>query len=150
MDKIKLTGTVYHVGTTQQVSEKFKKREFVIKTNEQFEQFVLIQVINDRCDLLDSLKFNDLIDVMINIRGREWTDKNTGQKKFFNTLEAWQITFAGLNSQNNYQSQPAPQPAPQPATPAFNQFQQTAQPQNQNNTNIDPLGFFTKNENDPF
>lgn len=148
MDKIKLTGTVYHVGTTQQVSEKFRKREFVIKTNEQFEQLVLIQVINDRCELLDSLKFNDLIDVMINIRGREWTDKNTGQKKFFNTLEAWQITFASLNNQNNYQTQP--QPAPQPATPAFNQFQQTAQPQNQNNTNIDPLGFFTKNENDPF
>lgn len=150
MDKIKLTGFVYHVGQTQQVSEKFRKREFVIKTNEQFEQFVLIQVVNDRCELLDSLKFNDLIDVMINIRGREWTDKNTGQKKFFNTLEAWQVTFASLNNQNNFQTQPTPQPAPQPATTAFNQFQQTPQPQINQNTNIDPLGFFIKNDGDPF
>lgn len=141
-EKIKLTGSVYHIGPVQQVSEKFRKREFVIKTNEQFEQYVLIQVINDRCELIDALKFNDLIEVMINIKGREWIDKN-GVKKFFNTLEAWQVTFANINAQNQNNF----------ATPQNNEYQiKRPDAIEQPKQNFDPLGIFNnkENENDPF
>ena len=135
MDKIKITGQVYHVGQVEQVSEKFRKREFVIKTNEQYPQLVLLQVVNDRCELLDSLRLNDNVDAFINIRGREWTDRN-GARKFFNTLEAWQVTFASISNRPEVQAPPIPQhPAPQ--------YQQ---PQQQ--TNYDPLGL-TRNPNDP-
>lgn len=146
MDKIKITGQVYHVGQVEQVSDKFRKREFVIKTNEQYPQFVLLQVVNDRCELLDSLRLNDNVDAFINIRGREWTDRN-GVRKFFNTLEAWQVTFASINS---LQPQPAPQyqqpqpaPIPQQTAPQYQQPQQAPQ-----QTNYDPLGL-TTNPNDP-
>jgi Protein of unknown function (DUF3127). len=137
MEKIKITGQVYHVGEVEQVSEKFRKREFVIKTADQYPQFVLIQVVNDRCELLDSLRLNDNVDAFINIRGREWTDRN-GARKFFNTLEAWQVTFASISNRPEVQAPPIPQqPAP---------IQQ--QPQQQ--TNYDPLGL-TRNPNDlPF
>lgn len=137
MEKIKITGQVYHIGEVEQVSEKFRKREFVIKTADQYPQFVLIQVVNDRCELLDSLRLNDNVDAFINIRGREWTDRN-GARKFFNTLEAWQVTFASISNRPEVQAPPIPQqPAP---------IQQ--QPQQQ--TNYDPLGL-TKNPNDlPF
>lgn len=132
-EKIKITGQVYHVGQVEQVSEKFRKREFVVKTFEQYPQFVLMQVVNDRCDILDSLRLNDTVDAFINIRGREWTDRN-GIRKFFNTLEAWQVTFANVNAQ--------PAPIPQPAQPYQNPTQQAPQ-----QTNYDPLGLM--NDNDP-
>lgn len=137
MEKIKITGQVYHVGQVEQVSEKFKKREFVLKTFEQYPQFVLIQVVNDRCDLLDTLRLNDTVEAFINIRGREWTDRN-GVRKFFNTLEAWQITFANINAQPQQTAQPVQQ---QPA-------QTVQQPTQQ--INNDPLGFLGQKDGDPF
>jgi hypothetical protein len=132
MDKIKVTGQVYHVGQIEQVSDKFRKREFVIKTNDQYPQFVLIQVVNDRCELLDSLRLNDSVDAFINIRGREWTDRN-GVRKFFNTLEAWQITFASISNRPEVNAGPIPQNA-QP-------IEQPLQQPTQQQTNYDPLGF---------
>lgn len=144
-EKIKLTGEIYHIGQIEQVSEKFKKRDFVIKTVEQYPQFVLLQVVNDRVNLLDNLRFNDAVDCFINIRGREWTDKNTGAKKFFNTLEAWSIQFANITNRPPVQNGPInvnlqPQPA-QPIQPA-------QQPQI---NNLDPLGLLSNNNDDlPF
>jgi hypothetical protein len=138
-EKIKITGQVYHIGEVEQVSKKFRKREFVVKTVEQYPQFVLLQVVNDRCDLLDSLRLNDNVNAFINIRGREWTDRN-GARKFFNTLEAWQVTFASILNR------PEVQPAPIPQNPAQTFQQPTQQPQQQ--TNYAPLGL-TRNPNDP-
>ncbi|CAB4152737.1 Protein of unknown function DUF3127 [uncultured Caudovirales phage] len=138
MEKIKITGHVYHIGQIEQISDKFKKREFVIKTIDQYPQLVLIQVVNDRCDILDNVQLNDAVDAFINIRGREWTDRN-GARKFFNTLEAWQIQIANIVNRPDVN----PGPIPQNAQP---QQIQNAQPQQ---TNYDPLGLI-KNDGSPF
>ena len=135
MEKIKITGHVYHVGQVEQISEKFKKREFVIKTVDQYPQLVLIQVVNDRCDVLDNIRLNDAVDAFINIRGREWTDRN-GARKFFNTLEAWQIQIATIGAR--------PEGNPDP----IQQTAQPMQPTQQQPTNYDPLGL-TANPNEP-
>lgn len=77
---------------TVEVSEKFKKRDFVVEyvDNPLYPQYVSFQVNQDRCSLMDNFMVGDRIEVTFNLRGREWTNPQ-GEKKFFNTLEAWRI-----------------------------------------------------------
>ena len=82
---MELTGTLKVIGNTQQVSEKFKKREFVITDNSsQYPQFIQFQLTQDRCSLLDNYKTGDELRVQFNIRGREWTNPK-GEIKYFNS-----------------------------------------------------------------
>lgn len=133
MSSTKLTGKVYHVGQTEFVSEKFSKRELVIETNDKYPQFISVQFVNDKCTVVDNIKLGEVVEVSVNIRGREWTDKN-GTRKFFNTIEAWAISYAPIG----YGSTPA-QPMSQPTAPQAPQAPQQ-------NTN-DPLGLLSDNNN---
>lgn len=91
----KLTGTVKLINDTQQVTEKFSKREFVVsETTSMYPQDILFQATQDKCSILDNIKENDQIEVSFNLRGREWTSP-TGEVKYFNSLEAWRIEKAG-------------------------------------------------------
>lgn len=75
----------------QKVSEKFKKRDFVITDeSSQYPQHLLFQLTQDKTSLIDQYNEGDEITVHFNLRGREWTSP-TGEVKFFNTLEAWRI-----------------------------------------------------------
>jgi len=83
-------GRLHLKGETQQITEKFSKREFVIQTEDKYPQLILLQLTQDKCGLLDEYEVGDAIDVDINIRGREWTSPK-GEVKYFNTLEAWRF-----------------------------------------------------------
>ena len=86
-----VTGTLKVKNQEQQISEKFKKREFVITDNSsQYPQHISFQLTQDKCSLLDTCKVGDEIKVHFNLRGREWTNPQ-GEVKFFNSLEAWKI-----------------------------------------------------------
>ena len=63
----------------------FRKRELVITTNEQYPQMLLIEFVQDKCDLLNSYEVGHDVKISINLRGREWQDKH------FNSLELWKI-----------------------------------------------------------
>ena len=92
-----LTGTLKVKNQEQQVSEKFKKREFVITDNSsQYPQHISLQLTQDKCSLLDVYKVGDELKVHFNLRGREWTNPQ-GEVKFFNSLEAWKIEGNGTN-----------------------------------------------------
>lgn len=94
----KLTGTVKVVNSTVQVSEKFSKREFVVTDSTgMYPQDILFQATQDKCSLLDGVQSGEQIEVSFNLRGREWTSPQ-GEVKYFNTLEAWRIEKAGMNS----------------------------------------------------
>ena len=87
-------GTVVNVTPLQTISDKFRKQEFTIKTfDEKYPQFLTFQVVNDKCDLLTSLKVNEVVEVSYNLRGREWTSPE-GTTKYFNTVEAWSINLS--------------------------------------------------------
>jgi hypothetical protein len=97
-------GTVVNVTPLQQISDKFRKQEFTIKTfDANYPQFLTFQVVNDKCDLLTSLKVNEVVDVSYNLRGREWTSPE-GTTKYFNTVEAWSIQLSNEPTQQT----PAP------------------------------------------
>lgn len=91
-----IKGKLYLKKETQQISQKFAKREFVIETEDKYPQKILLQLTQDKCALLDSYNVGDEIDADINIRGREWTPPH-GEVKYFNTLEAWR--FNKFNSE---------------------------------------------------
>ena len=88
---MEITGTLKVKNAEQKVSEKFRKREFVITDNSsQYPQFIAFQLTQDRCSLLDSYNVGDEIKVQFNLRGREWTSPQ-GEVKYFNSLEAWRL-----------------------------------------------------------
>lgn len=92
-----ITGILKVKSEAQQVSEKFKKREFVLTDNSsQYPQHVSFQLTQDKCNLIDSYNVGAEIKVHFNLRGREWTSPQ-GEIKYFNTLEAWRIE-GGANS----------------------------------------------------
>lgn len=94
----KLTGTVKVINPTQQISEKFSKRDFVVTdTSSMYPQDILFQAVQDKCALLDNVSVNDQVEVSFNLRGREWTSPQ-GEVKYFNTIEAWRIEKVGQGS----------------------------------------------------
>ena len=90
-----LKGKLIVKGDEQQISEKFKKREFVVQDDStQYPQVISFQLVQDKCSLLDAYNEGDEISVNFNLRGREWTSPKDGQVKYFNTLEAWKLSGA--------------------------------------------------------
>jgi hypothetical protein len=85
-------GTIKEIRPTQVVSEKYKKREFVLTTEDKYPQDVLFQLSQDNCDLANIFKPGDKIVLAYNLRGREWVNPQ-GETKYFNTLEVWKMNY---------------------------------------------------------
>ena len=81
-----ITGTLKAKFQESQVSDKFRKREFVITENSsQYPQILSFQLTQDRCSLIDNVNLGDEIKVHFNLRGREWTNAQ-GEVKYFNSF----------------------------------------------------------------
>ena len=72
----------------------FRKRELVVTTEEQYPQNILIEFIQDKCDLLNSYQVGQDVKIGINLRGREWVNPE-GETKYFNSIQAWRIEKVG-------------------------------------------------------
>lgn len=105
-----IQGKLFKKFDTQQVSDRFRKREFVIEyaDNPLYPQFILFQLTQDRCDLLEPYMEGVMLEVDFNLRGREWTSPQ-GETKYFNSLEAWR-----LNPVQTIQPQGEDAPPPPP------------------------------------
>lgn len=85
------TGTIKRIGTTQVVSDKFRKRDLVLTDNAAtYPQSIIFELHQDRVDLADPFKPGDEVTVKFNLKGRDWTNPQ-GETKTFNTLQAWAI-----------------------------------------------------------
>lgn len=89
---MKIEGKLHLKNDTVQVSDKFKKREFVIEyvENPMYPQHVLFQLTQDKVDLIDNYEVGQQLEVTFNLRGRKWQSPD-GVVKYFNTLEAWRL-----------------------------------------------------------
>ena len=98
---MQVTGSIKMVGTTQTFGDNgFRKRELVITTDEQYPQMILIEFIQDKCDLLDSYVEGQNVIVSINLKGREWINPQ-GEAKYFNSIGGWRIEKAEQSGQEN-------------------------------------------------
>lgn len=108
---MEVTGKIKVVGAEQQVSASFKKRELVVTTEEQYPQSIMIEFVQDKTDLLNTVQVGDNVKVSINLGGREWVNPQ-GETKYFNSIKGWRI--------EKIQSEaPAQQAPPLPAAAAF-------------------------------
>ncbi|MEM1002294.1 MAG: DUF3127 domain-containing protein [Bacteroidota bacterium] len=105
-----IKGRIIEISDTQQISNTFKKREFVIEytDNPQYPEFIKFELIQDKCDLLNNYKVGDELDVHFNLKGRKWTDPK-GEVKYFNSLQAWRLEAA--SSHASTPNQPSPDSA---------------------------------------
>jgi hypothetical protein len=96
-----ITGKIKLINETKEYgSNGFRKRELVITTEEQYPQDLLVEFIQDKCDILNSYNIGDSVKVDINLRGREWQSPQ-GEIKYFNSIQGWRIEKLSLESNPN-------------------------------------------------
>ncbi len=104
---MQITGKLFKVFEGNQVTDKFKKREFVVEyaENTQYPEFILFQLNQDKCSLIDAFKVNDSIEVHFNLTGRPWTNKE-GVTKYFTNLVAWKLNKADKTNPQSPEEEP--------------------------------------------
>ena len=113
---MEVTGKIKMIDQTKEVgSGGFKKRDIVVTTDEQYPQHILVQFVQDKCDLLNGFQVGEPVKIDINLRGREWTNPQ-GEIVYFNTIQGWRI---GKVAEGPTTEAP-PMPAAQTFAPATN------------------------------
>jgi len=114
---MEVLGKIKVIGDTQQVSASFVKRELVITTDEQYPQSIMIEFVQDKADLLNSVSVGQNVKVSINLGGREWVNPQ-GETKYFNSIKGWRIEK--IQSDAPSAQQMPPMPAAETFAPATN------------------------------
>tara|TARA_B100001057_G_scaffold470378_1_gene531647 strand:- start:1182 stop:1556 length:375 start_codon:yes stop_codon:yes gene_type:complete len=88
---MEIIGKIKWIDETKEYgSNGFKKRELVVTTEEQYPQHILVEFIQDKCEMLNSFQIGNNVKIGINLKGREWTNPE-GQVKYFNSVQGWRI-----------------------------------------------------------
>ena len=93
--KIKIIGDVQTFG-----ANGFQKRELVVTTDDQYPQMIMIEFVQDKCDLLNNYSVGQDVKVSINLRGREWINPQ-GEANYFNSIQGWRIENLSQTGSNN-------------------------------------------------
>ena len=128
---MEVTGTLKAKMDIKQVSEKFKNRDFVItEHSSQYPQQISLQLVQDKCALIDNFNVGDELKVTFNLRGREWSNPQ-GEVKYFNTLEAWKVEKIGSGAPASSSATKTPAAAAKvPASAGVTTSQQVFTPSN--------------------
>ena len=89
-----ITGRIIDVMPVNQVSDKFRKREFVIEKKESggtavFVDYIKFQLVQDKCDLINESFLNEEVKIWFNLKGNRW--EKEGRVNYFTNLDAWKI-----------------------------------------------------------
>ena len=111
---LEVTGKLLVKYDTQQVSERFKKREFVMELAEEingntYTNYAKMQLVQNKCEIIDRFNEGDQIKVSFNIKGNRW--EKDGRVNFITNLDAWRVEAASTGagaSAGNYNAAPAP------------------------------------------
>lgn len=116
---MEVIGVLKEIKETQDVGTSgFQKRDCVVTTEEQYPQHILIQFVQDKCNLLASFKVGDKVNIGINLRGREWVNPK-GETVYFNIIQGWKIANIQPEHNANPQAPPTQQYPQAPAQGAF-------------------------------
>jgi hypothetical protein len=89
-----IVGKVINVFPVMQVSDKFRKREFVIEKKEAgggavFVDYIKFQLVQDKCDLINESFLQEEVKIWFNLKGNKW--ERDGKVNYFTNLDAWKI-----------------------------------------------------------
>ena len=89
-----VAGKVIDISPVNQVSEKFRKREFVIEKTETggasvFIDYIKFQLLQDKCDIINESFMNENVRIWFNLKGNKW--ERDGKISYFTNLDAWRI-----------------------------------------------------------
>ena len=89
---MEIKGIIKKISETVQISDRFRKREFILEyaSNPDYPQPIQFEFVQDRCELLDEFQEGQEVEVHFDLRGREWTSPQ-GQVRYFNSLQAWKL-----------------------------------------------------------
>jgi len=88
-----IKGVIYSISETKVVSEKFKKREFVLAiTENDYTNHIPFQLAQNKCEIIDRYGIGQLVTVHFNLKGRI-SEKN-GKETIFSNLDVWKIETA--------------------------------------------------------
>jgi hypothetical protein len=100
-----VTGKIIDILPVNQVSDKFRKREFVIEKKESggsavFVDYIKFQLVQDKCDLINESFLNEEVKISFNLKGNRW--ERDGRVNYFTNLDAWKIEkVASQGSEKN-------------------------------------------------
>lgn len=100
-------GTLHNIDETRSYGANgFTKREFVIKlTGEgeraEYPNYVALELLKDKCALLDQYRLGDEVKVTFNLSGRLWSAPGKPEK-CFTSLQAWRIEGASSGGADPY------------------------------------------------
>lgn len=105
-----LTGKLIVKEDTVNISDRFKKREFVIDVpndrNPEWNDTIKFQTTQDRTELIEPFNLGDDILVAFNIKGNKW--ERDGKVNYFTNLEAWRIEKVGAGGGSTPGAAPLP------------------------------------------
>ncbi len=91
-----LTGKIIEILATQTITDKFKKREFIIEYKDNpsgaYVQYLKFQFTGEKVTMLDSYRPGQDVNISFNIKGRKY--EKDGRVSYFMDLEAWKIGTA--------------------------------------------------------
>lgn len=82
-----LIGKIVKLSDMVQASDKFKKREVVVKTDGRYPQFVTFVFAQIKASLLEGFKVGQNVKVFFNVHGRQSPINGT----YWNELSGWKI-----------------------------------------------------------
>jgi len=92
-----IEGRIYLKRDTQVISDKFKKREFILEVTESyndklFTKTIPFELVQNSVDKLDYVGVGDKVKVSFSLDGREWAPKEEPEKKrYFGSNKAFHI-----------------------------------------------------------
>lgn len=117
-----ITGRIIDILPVNQVSDKFRKREFVIEKKESggtavFTDYIKFQLVQDKCDLINESFLNEDVKIWFNVKGNKW--ERDGRINYFTNLDAWKIERLSGMSGNQ---EPAPGPGLEDVPPEIDEL----------------------------
>ena len=92
MNKMSVKGKIKRI-TDVEERGTFRFRKLIVETQEREEKYnqtICVDFVQNNTALLDAWKVGDSVEVLFNLRGREWTNPK-GEILYFTTLNGWKV-----------------------------------------------------------
>lgn len=92
-----IQGVLHKKFEEQQITEKFKKREFVLEVTSEgndgtvYTELPTFELVQGACERLNYFEFGEPIEVTFSLRGRKYAKKDGSGDAFFTTLKAFNL-----------------------------------------------------------